>query len=96
MALLSLVLRTRFQIAEHDAYRRGAVSRALQPLRGQAHAVYAILSLVPAQGAKAVAGQAFPGTLRSVQMVGGFGVLELLSVVPAVPSIIDARKECER
>ena len=81
MAILPLVLRTWVQIAQRDAHQGRALSRALQPLQRQVDAVHAVLSLVPPKGAQTLAGPAVSRGLRRLQVVGRFGILDILSLV---------------
>ncbi len=81
MAVLSLVLWPGFLGAERDAPQGRALSRVLRPLRRRADAIHAVLPVVPAEGPQTLASPAVRRGLRAMQVVGGFGVLELLPMV---------------
>ncbi len=85
MALLSVVLRGRLWLAERFADPRSALSSTLPTLQGTTDALYALLPVVPKESAPSVAGSAVPGNMRPLPLVGGYYLLELLSLVRTEP-----------
>ena len=85
MAVLPLVLWGGLSLAERFADTRSALSSALPKLQGTVDAFYALLPLVPKEGAASVAGSAFPPNMRALRLVGRYDLLELLSVVRTEP-----------
>ena len=85
MAVLPVVLRGGFPLAEQFADSGSALSSTLPELQGTTDAFYALLSVVPKESAASVAGSAVPGNMRALRLVGRYDVLELLSVVRTEP-----------
>lgn len=81
MAFLLVVFWAGFCFACYKTHDRYPIPQPLQTLRRKANAVYAILSLVPPEGPSALACSALPGSMLALRLVGGFDVLELLSLV---------------
>mgnify|MGYP007065735769 CR=1 FL=1 len=72
MAFLSLVLPRRFPVAESNPLAGRAIQQQVQALRGEDDALHALLSLVPQEGPKTLARQAFPGNLHKMRLLGRY------------------------
>ena len=81
MAILSVVLWTRFCLTKHQPFSRYPLSRPVQALWRKAYEIYAILPLVPSQNPTHLGCKALSRIMQQMWLANRLRLLELLPLV---------------